>query len=505
MKSFAKRTLTCLNRRLLSNTRVREGFGSFHSRDIEDLVADDALNESPPSMRMLEETIDPLHSDIVQNLQFGKNARDHLFQLDPEWTFLNHGAFGAVLEPLMFASHFWRMECEKQPLKFFDRDLFSLVAYSLRNVASFLNCPATELYPLQNVTSGLNIVLQSLHLQPGDEVICFSLTYGSTKKMLKDKCERTGATLRIVELPLPITSAEAIVTSLENALCSKTKLVIIDQITSNTAMALPMLEMARAARAAGALVVVDAAHAMMSQPVSIYPTTRANSPLAPSTTHNTTTPIAHSLNTVNSLCIAEVADVWLTNGHKWLSAPKGCAFMWVHPALAGHFRPAIVSHGFQSYQGSATRNRSTSTNDTELYARDYSQLQWWHGQSSSGVVTHRDQVPGSKLLSALVWDGCRDYTSLLCVPIALALWQAIPATAAASTTSAAPLGASNTASSSTGMEACRTYIKQLLHGQVVPYLMEEWRLQEEDFAAPRHMRENVPMVLVSLSFSTQQG
>ncbi len=505
MKSFARRTLTSLNRRLLSNTRVREGFGSFHSRDIEDLVADVAMDESPPSMRMLEETIDPLHSDIIQNLQFGKNARDHLFQLDPEWTFLNHGAFGAVLEPLMFASHFWRMECEKQPLKFFDRDLFSLVAYSLRNVAKFLNCPATELYPLQNVTSGLNIVLQSLHLQPGDEVICFSLTYGSTKKMLKDKCERTGATLRIVELPLPITSAEAIVTSLENALCSKTKLVIIDQITSNTAMTLPMLEMARAARAAGALVVVDAAHAMMSQSVSIYPTTGANSPHTPSTTHNTTTPATRLLNPASSLCIAEVADVWLTNGHKWLSAPKGCAVMWVHPALAGHLRPAIVSHGFQSYQGSATRNRSStaSASETELHARDYSQLQWWHGQSSSGAVTHRDQVPGSKLLSALVWDGCRDYTSLLCVPIALALWRAIPATAAAPTP-AAPLVASNT-TGSTGMEACRTYIKQLLHGQVVPYLVEEWRLQEDDFAAPRQMRENVPMVLVSLAFHVQQG
>ena len=177
--------------------------------------------------------------------------------------------------------------------------------------------------------------------------------------------------------------------------------------------------------------------------------------------------------------------------------------MWVHPALAGHLRPTIVSHGFQSYQGSASGKLSTSTSGAELpYARDYSQLQWWHGQpSSSGVVTRRDQAPVSKLLSALVWDGCRDYTSLLCVPSALALWHAIPASAATSTVPTSPTSptspviASNT--SSTGMEACRTYIKQLLHGQVVQFLMEEWRLQEEDFAAPRQMRENVPMVLVS--------
>ena len=68
MKSLARRTLTSLNIRLLSSGKVREGFGSFHSRDIEDLVADIGLDESPPAMRMLEETIDPLNSDIIQNL-----------------------------------------------------------------------------------------------------------------------------------------------------------------------------------------------------------------------------------------------------------------------------------------------------------------------------------------------------------------------------------------------------------------------------------------------------
>lgn len=503
MKSLAKRTLLRVQRHLSFHAKLREGFGSFHSRDIEELIADVALDESPFSMRMLEEAIDPPNSDIIQNLQFGKNCRDNLFQIDPEWTFLNHGAFGAVLEPLMFASHFWRMECEKQPLKFFDRDLFSLVAFSLRRVAKFLNCPATELYPLQNVTSGLNIVLQSLHLQPGDEVICFSLTYGSTKKMLRDKCERSGATLRIVDLPLPVLNGDAVVSALENALSSKTKLVIIDQITSNTAMALPMLDMAKAARAAGALVVVDAAHAMMSQHVSIY-RDAAHSQHKSYPPLNTASAAVSASSPAHELCIAEAADVWLTNGHKWLSAPKGCAFMWVHPALAGHLRPAVVSHGFHSYLGGsmdAATGSGLSDSTAELrYSRKYNKLQWWHGQPSLNLVTHAYHVPPSKLLSALVWDGCRDYTSLLCVPSALALWQAIPSTATAFSTG--PPAASpvlvNSSTNLSGMEACRAYTRQLLHHEVVPYLMNEWRLNEEDFAAPRTMRETVPMVLVSV-------
>jgi len=430
-------------------------------------------------MKVLHENFEGFTSARLDHFRFGKQSQD-LFLLDPQWAFLNHGAFGAVLQPLTLASQHWRMECERQPLKFFDRNLFPLVSYSLRKTAIFFNCPPRELYPLQNVTTGLNLLLQSLQLVPGDEVICFSLTYGSTKKMLKDKCERSGATLRTVEVPLPVGDAPSVVKALQNALSDKTRMVIIDQVTSNTAMVLPMLEMAKAARAAGALVVVDAAHAMLSQPVSIYPTAaKPNGANIPETS--------------NELCIAEVADVWLTNGHKWLSAPKGCAFMWVHPAAAPHLRPAVVSHGFQSYLGDGS---STTDNTGNLlqYARDYSKLRWWHDKAYTGAITHSNHIPPSKLLSALVWDGCRDHTALLCVPSALDLWQALPACEIPATSNRPK------ARSAPGVAAVRAYVRNLLHHQVVPMLAQEWGLEESDFAAPVEMREGSPMVLVRSAF-----
>jgi hypothetical protein len=459
---------------------IRQGFGSFHSKDIEELISESNLS-APAIMKHMEDSVQVQAKQKLRNFEFGPKASS-LFMIDAQWTFLNHGAFGAVLEPLMQASHLWRIECEKQPLKFFDRELFSLIAYSLQKVACYINCPANEIYPLQNVTTGLNIVLQSLHLEPGNEVICFSLTYGSTKKMLKDKCDRSGAVLRIVELPLPVASAEGVVAALSNALGDRTRLVIIDHITSNTAMVLPVLEMARVARAAGALVVVDAAHAMLSQPVSIYP---------PSTSTNPTG--GENESAPQGLHLSDVADIWLTNGHKWLSAPKGCAFMWVHPCVAPHLRPAVVSHGFHPYCD------VTPVDDSHVVGsitntRDYSKLRWWHQGPDRSEHSPPAGRPVSKLLSSLVWDGCRDYTSLLCVPSALTLWQSIPAYDSRLSPFSGSIDESGVAL--TGVEAVRAYIRDLLHRQVVPMLQAEWGLNELDFAAPVSMRELSPMVLV---------
>lgn len=67
---------------------------------------------------------------------------------------MNHGAFGATLSPLLDESNVWRLKCESQPLRFYDRQLLPMVAHTVRETAKYLNCPASELVPLQNVTSG---------------------------------------------------------------------------------------------------------------------------------------------------------------------------------------------------------------------------------------------------------------------------------------------------------------------------------------------------------------
>jgi CxxC motif-containing protein len=484
----------CSLRKLDGVSSLRQGFGSFHSADIEDLIGDGSV-ASGSRIREVSDTIARSWRTIASSCPYGSSLRREFFSLSEPWTFLNHGAFGAVLRPLSETSQRWRQECEQQPLKFFDRDLFPMIAYSLRQSAEFMNCPPTELYPVQNVTNGLNVVLQSVRLSEGDEVVCFSLTYGSTKKMLQDLCNRSGAVLNIIRVPLPIANSDDIVQALRSALTEKTRMVIIDQITSNTGLVMPTVQLAGVAKAAGALVVVDAAHAMGSTHVSIYP------PSSHTVTCESITTAARDTGSngdnKDTRSLSEVADVWLTNAHKWFSGPKGCALMWVRPSIAPHLRPAIVSHGFTAYTG----------NPGDRCA-DLPKLSWWHestrraGDSAGAPGATAGSASGakSKLLSALVWDGCRDYSALLSLPVSYAVWAQLRGgdgyPSSDSSGCSTEIDDTNMAAVHVGLEGSRAYMRHLLHDQAVPVLQQEWQLQESDFPAPKDMRVESPMALV---------
>jgi len=428
------------NRRLFASER--QGFGSFHCEDIDTLVRQvDSLYFPPP---IYEKVWNSTNKHIMKYLErsdftFGPTLKSTLFSLEKEWTFINHGAFGASLTPLVQESNMWRSICEAQPVRFFDRILLPMIEYSIRMMARFLNCPPTELLPVQSVSQGLNSIFNSLaiDLKKGHTVICFSLTYGSTKKMLKDLCIKTGASLRIVELPLPLLSSKDAVACLNSALSQNTKLVVIDQITSNTAINLPVAEMSKICKEVGAVVVIDAAHSLLSQSISIYPTKVSKLDVVKSegriATHNK----------VHTKSMSEIADFWITNGHKWFCSPKGCAYMWVSPSMHSRIRPVIISHGFDPH------------------------------------IVNGQTVPFSspqKILSAFSWDGCRDYSALLTTSSALRLWDTIPPA---------------------GIESVRKYMYQTLK-DAGELLSSEWNLEAENFAATPEMRSDCPMLLAPL-------
>ena len=372
----------------------RQGFGSFHSRDIEEMIYDlqpphvfsIVSASTPEKVRDMISSIsasvgngssssssrisrDGVGDDDSKDLYGVDIRRSGLFGLENKWTFLNHGAFGATLVPLLEEAEMWRRRCESQPLRFYDRELLPMIAYSTRKMANHLNCPVDELYPLPNVTTGLNAVINGLDLQP-DDVICYlSLTYGSTKKIISEACERNGAMAHMIDLPLPILSKAHLVEMLRVSLISlqgkSPKAIVIDQITSNTALKLPIKEISTVCRAFGMKVIIDGAHALNMERVDIYKRNCSNG----STNDDSN----------EELAVSDVADYWIGNCHKWLCAPKGAAFMWCKKGL--NIRPRVISHGFVD--------------------------------------------GGSKMLSAFSWDGCRDYASLLTIPSTLLCWNGI--------------------------------------------------------------------------------
>lgn len=437
------------NKQQQSLSTLRKSFGSFHSDDIEEII-----RQSEESFQVPNEYQEIFYKTNLfveinyKNWEFGNSLKETLFPVSKSWTFLNHGAFGNTLLPTLHETQAIRLLCEQQPLRFYDRHLFTMICYTLRQIAKHIQCQPTELLPLPNVTTGLNAIFQSIPLTNKDEICYFNVTYGSTKKMMLDLSKRTHCKLTVINISLPIQSEEQMLQEIISQVTSRMKIIVIDQITSNTAMILPIRQIASLCKQINPQVhvIVDGAHALYSQQLSFDSTHSMNSTLSPAPL--TRFPV-------------EYVDYWLSNGHKWLGGGKGCAVMWVSPRIT-HIRPAIISHGF-----------------TPNYTND------------NNAIT----VSTGKMLSAFSWDGCRDYASFISMGHTFEIWNQFTQLHKPNHLPE-PLSQSQLPSQTQSWDIYRQYIQQTLE-DIEVMLREIWQLQDEDFLCDITMRSSSPMRLVT--------
>lgn len=217
------------------------------------------------------------------------------FLLDPDVTFLNHGSYGACPAPVFEAYQGWQRELERNPVEFLGRRFHDLMGDARAALAAFVGARPDDLVFVPNATAGLNAVIRSLRLEPGDEVVTTRHEYGAVTRTW----EFAGATLVHAE-PEEVAAA----------IGPRTRAVSVSHITSPTALVLPVEEICAAARSAGVLAIVDGAHAPGQIPLDLE---------------------------------AIGADVYAGNCHKWLSAPKGAAFLWARPEHHDWIDPIVVS------------------------------------------------------------------------------------------------------------------------------------------------------------------
>ena len=252
---------------------------------------------------------------------FGRAMLSH-WLLDPEYTYLNHGTVGAPPRRVLQKQQALRDEIERQPSRFMLRELNgqqpapwrrqSRLREAIEPVAAFLGSKPDDLVFVPNVTTGLNAVIQSFPLGPGDEVVITNLAYGAITLAAAAATNESGATLRTVEMPHPLHDSHAVVDAVVVALTDRTKLVIIDHITAQTALVLPIARVAEECRRRGVAVLVDGAHA----------------------------PGAIALD-IPSLGV----DWYSANLHKWAHAPRSCGVLWAAPARQASLHHPVTSWG----------------------------------------------------------------------------------------------------------------------------------------------------------------
>ena len=197
----------------------------------------------------------------------GAAMREH-FLLDPGLVFLNHGSFGACPRAVVEAQRRWQDELEANPVDFLSRRSGQLLGHARQALARYLGAHAEHLAFVPNATTGVNIVAQSLALQPGDEVLGTNHEYGACDATFQWVCERRGAAYRKVDIPLPFQAA-SFVDRLMAAVTPRTRLIFLSHITSATALIFPVSDVCAAARARGVLTLIDGAHAPGQVPLNL--------------------------------------------------------------------------------------------------------------------------------------------------------------------------------------------------------------------------------------------
>jgi isopenicillin-N epimerase len=232
--------------------------------------------------------------------------------LDPDVVFLNHGSFGATPRTVLDLQQQLRRRMEFEPVRFLVRELEPMLDLARADLASFVGADPEDLVFVPNATAGVNAVLRSLDLDRHDELITTSHEYNASKNALEFVASLSGAKFIVVDLPFPVRSEEELLAPLLAAVTERTRLLLIDHITSPTGIILPVDRVIAELNSRGIDTLVDGAHTAGMLPLDLQ-----------------------SLG----------AAYYTGNLHKWTCAPKGSAFLHVRKNRRSTIRPTSISHG----------------------------------------------------------------------------------------------------------------------------------------------------------------
>jgi isopenicillin-N epimerase len=235
------------------------------------------------------------------------------FQLDSSLTFLNHGSFGSCPKPVLAFQRKWQDIIEARPIEMLGRRSDEMLNEAKSVVGLFLGAREDDVAFVTNATDAVNAIVRSLEFRPGDELLTTNHVYGAVRKTLWSIADRTGAKTIEADVKVPIAGPRDVVAAVEASISQRTRLLVIDHVTSPTALVYPVQHVTAMCRERGIDVLVDGAHA----------------------------PGMVDLN-IESMG----ATFYVGNLHKWVCAPKGAGFIWVAPEAQHRVHPTVTSHHY---------------------------------------------------------------------------------------------------------------------------------------------------------------
>lgn len=261
-----------------------------------------------------------------------------LFLLNPEFTHLNHGSFGATPKPIFENYQSFQREMEMDSVYFIQKKFAEHLVNAKSALSTFINCNANDFIFTSNPTVAINTVMRSLNLKDGDEILSTNHEYGAMDRTWNFYCKKSGAKYVRQTISLPIVSKEQILVEFWKGLTANTKIIFLNQISSATAIVFPVKEICDKARELGITTIIDGAHVPGHIDLDI---TDMN------------------------------PDYYTGTLHKWMLAPKGSSFLYVKKELQNQIDPLVVSWGYESLMPGESRfldyHEYQGTNDNSAF------------------------------------------------------------------------------------------------------------------------------------------
>lgn len=234
------------------------------------------------------------------------------WNLSNDIVFLNHGSFGATPKIILQEQRKWQDLMERDPVEFFEEIAPNALLDSRIALSRIVNCHFDDLALIDNATTGINIVLRSLEFQHGDEILVPNHAYQACRNAIDFVARRYCLSVKISRIPFPVNNNEEIIDCIMSSVTEKTRLVMLDTVTSPTGLRMPFEKLVPMLESRGINVLLDAAHGIGIVPLNL-----------------------ESLG----------ASFTTSNCHKWLFSPKGVAFLHVRSDLQKLINPLVISHG----------------------------------------------------------------------------------------------------------------------------------------------------------------
>ncbi|KAM4066224.1 aminotransferase class-V domain-containing protein [Hirsutella rhossiliensis] len=305
------------------------------------------------------------------------------FPFDPEWLNLNHGSFGSIPNAMCARLRHYQDATEARPDQFIRYDYPRLLDESRAAVADLVNAPVETVVFVTNATDGVNTVFRNLTwAEDGKDVILtFSTVYEACANVADFIVDYYNG--EIEHRPIPISyplEDDEILEAFRDAVRrveadgKRARVCIFDVVSSRPGVLFPWVDVTKACKELGVISMVDGAQGIGMVPLDLT---------------------------------AADPDYFVSNCHKWLHVPRGCAVFYV-PLRNQHLLPTTLATSNGYIAKSSPRGSPLPPSAKGVFVNNFEFM----GTKDNGpflcvkdaIAWRRDVLGGEDRILAYLWD-----------------------------------------------------------------------------------------------------